>query len=557
MKNVVLCGFMGTGKTVVGTIAARLLGRPFVDVDAEIAGRAGRSVPAIFAAEGEDGFRRREREAVAALAAREGQVVATGGGVLLDPANRAALADTGTLVLLTATPAALAARLADQTDRPLLAGATDLPARIAELLAARAEAYTACDHTIDTTDLAAVEVAVRIGRLLAPDPALTAIDVPGAAGHAPLAARERTTSRVVSGRGALARLGDELRACGVDGRVVVAMPPVVAEHHGEAVLAAAGAAGLAAEPLVVPDGDTRKTFASAVDLVDELAARGCDRDTCLVAAGGGVTGDLVGFAASLYMRGIALAMVPTTLLAMVDAHLGGKTGVNTPRAKNLAGAFHPPLLVLADPVFLDTLPDRELASGYAEVVKTALIGDAALLARLEAALLGDGAVAADGPAGDDPRRDPALLADCLAACAAVKGGVVTRDPWELGERRVLNLGHTLGHALEVQRDLGLAHGEAVAIGLVCALRLATERGLCAPDLLDRTRRLLTVCGLPTRPPQCDDAAVLAALKLDKKRRAGRLRFVLPRAAGRVEVVDDVTDQEALAALTGERACTSS
>jgi 3-dehydroquinate synthase len=253
----------------------------------------------------------------------------------------------------------------------------------------------------------------------------------------------------------------------------------------------------------------------------------------------------------MYMRGVALAMVPTTLLAMVDAHLGGKTGVNTPRAKNLAGAFHPPLLVLADPVVLDTLPDRELAGGYAEVVKTALIGDAALFVELERTLLA-------GDRGDqDRRRDQRLLARCVAACAAVKGGVVTRDPWELGERRVLNLGHTVGHALEAQRDLGLSHGEAVSLGLLVALRLSVRRGLAPASLLDRTRGLLAACGLPTVIPAHDAAEVAERLRLDKKRRGENLAFVICREPGRVEIAEDTSVDEALAALAEEQRCASS
>lgn len=549
MTNLVLCGFMGTGKTAVGRELARLLGRPFVDLDEVIEAAAGCTVAEIFGREGEEGFRRRERAAVADLAATAGLVVATGGGVLMDPENRRALAAGGRLVLLTATPAALAARLQGDAARPLLQGAADPSARIAELLAARAEAYVGLDPVVDTTDLTPLQAAVAVSRACGPVVTTTEIVVAGAAGHAPLAARGLTSTRVVTGRGAVAGLGDQLRARGATGQVVLAMAPSVARHHGAVLAAAIEAAGHPLSVLEVPDGDQHKTFEHAVSLIDTLAGLGCDRDACVVAAGGGTVGDLMGLVAALYMRGIALAMVPTTLLAMVDAHLGGKTGVNTPRAKNLAGAFHPPLLVLADPVLLETLPAAELANGLAEVVKTAIIGDAALFAELEAAM--------DGGDGQALALDAALLERCVAGCAAVKSGVVTRDPWELGERRVLNLGHTLGHALEAQRELGLSHGQAVSIGLVAACRLAHERGLLPAALLDRTRRLLRGCGLPVRPPDVADDALRARLKLDKKRRGATLRFVLPRALGQVVVVDDVTDDEALRALDRERSCASS
>lgn len=546
VRSIVLCGFMGTGKTVVGRELAALLGRRFVDLDETIAADAGRTIGEIFTDEGEVGFRRREREAVARVATRSGLVVAVGGGAVLDAENREALTASGDLVLLTADTPVLAARLSEVGARPLLTGADDLPTRIEQLMAERRPAYGQIPTTLDTSHLDPVAAASAVVRLVAPLPVCGSIDVPGAGGHAALAARGLNATRVVSGLGAVAHLGHELRGCSVTGRVVLAMPPTVRGHYAERLTAALAAADLPVTILDLPDGDEHKTFDEAARLVDRLAELGCGRDTCVVVAGGGVAGDLAGFAAAIYMRGIALAMVPTTLLAMVDAHLGGKTAVNTARAKNLAGAFHPPVLVLSDPVLLATLPDRELANGYAEAIKTALIGDAGLLERLESSLVGAA-----------PWRDPELLADCVASCMAVKGGVVGRDPWELGERRALNLGHTMGHALEAQRDLGLAHGEAVSLGLLVALRLAVRRGLTEPELLGRVRRLLTACGLPTALPACHVEALREHLRLDKKRCGDHLRFVLPRAPGRVDIVEDVTDDEALEALTEEQACASS
>jgi len=547
LRNVVLTGFMGTGKTAVGEKLAELLGRSFIDLDNVITEAAGLAVPEIFAREDEAGFRRREREAAASVGARHGLVIATGGGTLLDPASRAALVARGDLVLLTADPAELAARLSGDVERPLLAGHSDRPARIAALLAERATAYAGCDHEFDTTLLTPIEAATNLAARLV-SPALTLdIPVPGAAGLPVLAARGLDGSRVVVGRGMACRLGAELCDRGITGPVVLAMPAVVRDHYLPRLAASLAAADLTWDELEIRDGDREKNFAQVEELVDRLADLGADRGTCVVAIGGGVTGDLAGFAAAVYMRGAGLAMVPTTLLAQVDAHIGGKTGVNGRRVKNLAGAFHPPLLVVADPCLLATLPDRELAGGLAEVVKTALIGDAALFERLEAALVGD----------VDARRDPALLEACVCACAAVKGGVVTRDPWELGERRLLNLGHTLGHALEAQSAYGLSHGEAVSIGLVAALQVAVARGAATLELLDRTRGLLRACGLPTTPPEFDSDDLQGRLRHDKKRRDGRLFFVLPRALGDVVVVDDVDHDEALAALTREQSCASS
>jgi len=550
-RNLVLVGFMGTGKTVVGRELATLLGRPFVDLDDRIAARAGCAIPDLFDAEGEAGFRARERAAVAELAGDRGLVIATGGGVLLDPRNRELLAAGGELVLLTADPAVLAARLAADRDRPLLRAAGDLRARIDVLLAARRPVYADCPHVLDTSELSPLEAAVRLAAGLPLPLGRLAIPVPGAAGHPALAALERDESHVVTGRGASCRLGPELQRAGVAGRVVLLLPEVIRRHYLPRLGASLAAVGLVWDAVTVRDGDAEKTFVQTAELVERLAEAGADRDTCVVAAGGGVTGDLAGFAAAVYMRGIALAMVPTTLLAMVDAHLGGKTGVNGARVKNLAGAFHPPLVVVADPCLLATLPDRELAGGYAEVVKTALIGAPALFERLEREL-------APAPAGAaDPRRAPALLEACVDACAAVKGGIVGRDPWELGERRLLNLGHTLGHALEAQSGFGLSHGEAVSLGLLAALRLAVERGAAAPELLARTRRVLCACGLPTAIPAFDAADLRDRLRRDKKNRDGELRFVVPYDLGRAAVASDVTVDEALAALAKEQACASS
>jgi 3-dehydroquinate synthase len=261
-------------------------------------------------------------------------------------------------------------------------------------------------------------------------------------------------------------------------------------------------------------------------------------------------------------------MLPTTLLAQVDAAIGGKTGVNGRLAKNLAGAFHPPLLVLSDPCLLASLPERELAGGYAEVVKTAMIGDRDLFARLERELVMRGTPAgrqsgsASGPAPApggtaDPRRDPELLQACVAGCMRVKGGLVGRDPWDLGDRQLLNLGHTLGHALEAESGFGLSHGEAVSLGLLAAIRLAIGRGLAGGELLGRTRRLLSACGLPIRAPAYEPEELRARLGLDKKRTAGRLRFILPAGIGRVAAVDDVGEDEALASLQEVSRCASS
>jgi 3-dehydroquinate synthase len=239
------------------------------------------------------------------------------------------------------------------------------------------------------------------------------------------------------------------------------------------------------------------------------------------------------------MRGVALVQVPTTLVAQADASIGGKVGVNHPRAKNLIGTIHQPHLVLSDPDTLATLPARELASGMAEVVKTAIIGSPSLFEKLSAA-----------STGGAPQNDPALLEAAVRECVRIKGHIVEADPFERDERRVLNLGHTLGHAIEAVAGYGsVLHGEAVAIGLMAALTVAVNRGIATSDFLHATRSILLASGLPVHMPTLDEAALRAAVLSDKKRRSSGLTFVLPVAPGEVRMVSDVTDEELIRAAT--------
>jgi 3-dehydroquinate synthase len=337
-------------------------------------------------------------------------------------------------------------------------------------------------------------------------------------------------------------------ARGLRSRAFVCLPAAVRDALGGQLAASLEAAGVPWDTIAIRDGDGEKTLEQAGELIDGLAALGAERDAVAVAVGGGVTGDLVGFVASVYMRGLRLVQVPTTLLAQVDASIGGKTGVNTGGAKNLIGSFHAPVLVLSDPAVLRGLPRREIANGMAEVVKTALLGSAAFFAWLERELAGGREAAGASPALGRIE----FLERCIAECAAIKAAIVERDPFEAGERRVLNLGHTVGHALETAgRYADWTHGEAVAVGMMAALHVAVGRGRATPACLDATRRVLRGCGLSTSVPAVDEGALRAALSLDKKRRAGRLHFVLPVAPGAVDIVDDVTEAELLAALQGE------
>ncbi|NCT67200.1 MAG: 3-dehydroquinate synthase [Rhodanobacteraceae bacterium] len=300
----------------------------------------------------------------------------------------------------------------------------------------------------------------------------------------------------------------------------------------------AGLDGLRHATLVLPDGEAHKTLEQAARVFDALAALGATRDATIVALGGGVIGDLAGFAAACWMRGIDFVQMPTTLLAMVDSSVGGKTGVNLPAGKNLVGAFHQPRAVVADTATLATLPAREYRAGLAEVVKYGAIGDAALFAWLEA------------HADALNARDPSALAAAIAASCRHKAGVVARDEHEQSERALLNFGHTFGHALEAGTGYGtLLHGEAVAIGMVLAAKLSAELGRAPHADAERLAALLAALGLPVTLPPCDPAQLLALMRLDKKNLAGRLRLILWRGLGRAEIVPDVDEGAIRAVLT--------
>ena len=347
---------------------------------------------------------------------------------------------------------------------------------------------------------------------------------------------------IVIGDGALGSLGAQVQAQGIKAgtKVLVVTNPVVNGHYGATALASLRAAGYDAHLLEIDAGEDQKTPATVALIHDAAFAQKLERGSLIVALGGGVVGDMAGFAAASWLRGIAVVQVPTTLLAMVDAAIGGKTGVNHPGGKNLIGAFHQPRLVLIDPQCLATLLPREFRAGMAEVIKYGVIGDGALFADLEAA--GKRLAAMD-------QLPPTLLQQILERSAAAKAKVVAADEREGGLRAILNYGHTLGHVVEALCGYGTyLHGEAVAIGMVAAGELSLELGLWSADDQRRQRQVIAAAGLPVRWPELQAEAVLACLQGDKKVRDGRVRFVLPTALGAVEIRDDVSGPQVLAAL---------
>jgi 3-dehydroquinate synthase len=512
-----LVGMMGAGKSTLGPALARKLRRRFVDADHEIERAAGAKVAALFEREGEAGFRARER-ALQEQLAESGAVVALGGGAIAQPGAAERLAASGLVVYLRARPETLLARLGDASERPLLAGLSpgERKARLEALLAERKRAYETASIVLDTDDGApealAAELARRV-RARAEGPAEPARRVEVALPGRSYAVEIEAGSLATLG----ARVAQVLRAR----QALVVTSPPIGRRYAAAALRSLRAAGLETGRIDVPDGDRSKSLRQAARLYDALLAKGADRDSVLVALGGGVVGDLTGFVAATFLRGIPFVQVPTSLLAMVDSSVGGKTGVNLPQGKNLVGAFHQPSLVVIDPTVLQSLPPRERAAGFAEVIKKAAIRDASLFATLERDAEALRAL-------ELPR-----LAPVIERAVAIKAEVVGEDERERDQRMLLNYGHTLGHAIEALLGFrGLLHGEAVAIGMVFAARLSEKKGRAPSGTADRLEALCRRFGLPVAPPARPRRAYLAALRVDKKSRNSRIRFVVLEGIGR-------------------------
>ncbi|HEV2438457.1 MAG TPA: 3-dehydroquinate synthase [bacterium] len=531
--NVVLIGFMGTGKTAVGRRIAERLGLTFVDTDAIIETRAGRTIARIIAEDGESVFRRLEADAVAEAGASQGAVIATGGGVPLRSDNMRHLRRRGVIVALTASPRAILTRVGGGAERPLLGA--DPESAVPRLLAERDAAYRDADLLVDTSEASADEVADRVVAFVAARSA--ARTARAAESPAPRQVRVELGERgydVRIGGALLPRLPDLLRDAGVTGRLALLTHPRLDARYGRPLAETLRGAGRDVVTVTVPPSESSKSLRVASRVYDALVDAQLDRGAALLTLGGGVAGDLGGFVAATFLRGIRWVALPTTLLAQVDAAIGGKTAVDHPRGKNLIGAVHQPALVVADVETLASLPRRELRSGMAEVIKTGVIGARDLFEFLE------------GNLRRVLARRPAALVHTIERCAAYKARIVAADERETGERIVLNYGHTIGHAIEAAAGYrGLRHGEAIAVGMTLEARLAVRLGLCKPGLLERQTALLEQTGLPVRLAGLGAArpggaaAILGAMTHDKKARAGRLRFVLPVEIGRTAVRDDV------------------
>ncbi len=516
-RHLCLLGPMGVGKSTLAPLLAADLGRLAVDLDAEIARAAGRSVASVFAERGEADFRDLETAALRQALSGPPAVIACGGGVALREANRDLLRDEALCLGLYAPAALLAARVELDAERPLAGDAAVLQRLLGER---RGRHVDALDLAIAADGVAPVMLCQRALAALAAMPSW--LRSAAAAGQEALLAGPGCLSAALP---AVARLGS--------GRVAVVSDATVMALHGHAIAAALEALGCRVERHIIAGGETTKTLATYGALVTDLVEGGGGRDLLVVAIGGGVVCDIAGFAAATALRGVRHVLFPTTLLAQVDAAIGGKTGVDTAAGKNLVGAFYPAQLVVCDGALLRTLPSARWAEGFAELGKTALVADAGLWQALEAAAA-SGTLRRVCQATDAGEADHAVVGDLAGRCALVKRAITAADPREAGLRRCLNFGHTLGHAIERTVGYGtIAHGEAVAIGMRLALDLGVALGVTPPALRERALSLLDACALPTAlPAGVAPEQLLAALGHDKKAEGAGVRFILVPAAGR-------------------------
>jgi len=571
--NIIITGFSGTGKSLVAREVARQLVWDSIDTDNEIVSLAKKPIAEIFSSDGEEKFRELERVVIKRASQQSHRVIATGGGAIVDPQNRSQLARNGFIVCLEAKPETIYQRLFQEGShgpeiRPLLEGDNPLE-HIRQLKAQRQPYYDDVDLVINTDDLSIDDVAkevVKGWRLLRSarnDKGKSRNDKGKARSDRGVAGNSRgktvrekakagndvaedavcwvetATQRypIFVGYGLLDRLGEKLKKVSSSRVAIVISDENVFRLYGDRVEKILRNAGFAVNSFVVPPGEETKSIKSATEIYNFLIKKRVERDDILIALGGGVIGDLAGFVAATYLRGIPWVQVPTSLVAMVDASIGGKVGVNHHEGKNLIGAFYQPSFVLADTQTLATLPKRELTSGWAEVVKYGLILDTEFFEFLES------------NAGRLIKLEQDVVSKTIIRSASLKAQVVSQDEKERGQRIILNYGHTIAHGLEAATQYShFLHGEAVAIGMMGAAKLSRKSGILPPSVVTRQQSLLQKFGLPTTFSGTGLAEIAKAMEVDKKTRAKEIRWVLLEDIGQPAIRVDVPQQDVLAVL---------
>ncbi len=522
--NIILVGMMGAGKTTVGKLLARHLGKTFIDSDEEIQRRTGVTIPHIFDVEGEAGFRARESSIIQELLKQDNIVLATGGGAILSPHNRSQMKENGVVVYLKSSVHDLWQRTRHDHNRPLLLTANPR-AKLQELHELRDPLYLEAADMVIPTGKQSVQILLeRLQQKLEDMKQMTGNENTMQTLTVGLAERSYP---IHIGSGLLDR-ADLLLPHIPRKRVFIVSNTTVAPLYLKRLSEGLAAGGVQVQSVILPDGEQYKSSESLGLIYDALLTARSERSTPLIALGGGVIGDITGYAAATYLRGVPFIQIPTTLLSQVDSSVGGKTGINHPLGKNMIGAFYQPRVVLADTTVLNTLPDKELRAGIAEVIKYGLIRDLPFLEWLETnmeKLL---------------TRDTEALQYAIARSCQNKAEVVGNDERESGERALLNLGHTFGHAVENGMGYGAwLHGEAVAAGTIMAADLSQRLGwLGAADVL-RVRKLFERSGLPVIAPKLGADKYLQLMGLDKKVSDGKIRFVLLKSLGNAVMTGDV------------------
>ena len=543
--NIILVGMMGAGKTTIGKALAGSLDKEFADSDHEIQERTGVKIPVIFEIEGEVGFRKRESETLLELTKKRNIILATGGGAVLHPGNRQLLRQNGIVIYLRASVSDLYRRTRHDKNRPLLQ-TQNLYARLNELYLQRDALYRETAHIIIDSGKQGVRFLVQklINKLLSLD--LNTIML---GDHRNImqtitvdftSSAEKRSYPIHIGHGILQH-ADLIAAHLPQKRVAIVSNTTVAPLYLEKLQTALNKLGIQSFPIILPDGEAHKNWQTLNLIFDALLQNHCERNTALLALGGGVVGDLTGFAAATYLRGVPFIQIPTTLLAQVDSSVGGKTGINHPLGKNMIGAFYQPRLVLTDSATLETLPDRELRAGLAEVIKYGLIRDPAFFDWLEQnmhRLLA---------------RDPVTMNEAIQRSCENKAEIVAADEKEKGIRALLNLGHTFGHAIENGMGYGTwLHGEAVAAGTVMAAELSRRMKLISDGDVQRIRRIFTQAGLPVAAPKMPQEKYVQLMALDKKVESGKMRFIVLNRIGeavmRADIAPAVLNETILACM---------
>jgi 3-dehydroquinate synthase len=540
---------MGSGKTTVGRALAKKLNKRFFDSDHEIEARTGASIPLIFEIEGEASFRQREADMIRELSAYDDVVLATGGGSILDPRSREHLKSRGLVIYLRAGVSSILQRTSHDKNRPLLQTA-DPRRRLEELTLQREPYYREVADVIIETGRPNVQYLVQtiVAHLDnwtkekinassrdADSPSMdTSTETPAQPITLHVDLGERSYP-IIIGQSLLA--GSRRIADAVAGeRAAIVTNTVVGPLYLETVAQSLRAAGKRVTEIVLPDGEEEKNWENLQSIYDGLLSEKCDRKTTIVALGGGVVGDMAGFAAATYMRGVPFVQVPTTLLAQVDSSVGGKTGINHPLGKNMIGAFYQPQAVIADTATLHTLPPRELSAGLAEVIKHGAIIDAQFFDWIETNI------------GRLVARDPAALAYAIQRSCEIKANVVRQDEREGGLRAILNFGHTFAHAIESGMGYGQwLHGEAVGCGMVMAADLSLRLGYIDVATRDRVTGLVQAAGLPHIAPDLGMQRWLDLMQVDKKNEGGQIRFILLKPLG-TPLITTVPQEALLATL---------